>query len=136
MQGMKLSRFFLGNNSSEGLISVSEQLSKLFKGKNANELRKAVVIFCGDTAVDGVNQTQGKLSYKEAVVVSQGYAPINAVARHINAPVYIIDVGLQQDVQTVSGILSQKVIHGTHQGYPAMDKEVTGHAIAVGVSVL
>lgn len=70
MQGMKLSRFFLGNNSSEGLISVSEQLSKLFKGKNANELRKAVVIFCGDTAVDGVNQTQGKLSYKEAVVVS------------------------------------------------------------------
>ena len=44
MQGMKLSRFFLGNNSSEGLISVSEQLSKLFKGKNANELRKAVVI--------------------------------------------------------------------------------------------
>ena len=69
------------------------------------------------------------------MVVSQGYAPINAVARHINAPVYIIDVGLQQDVQTVSGILSQKVIHGTHQGYPAMDKEVTGHAIAVGVSV-
>lgn len=114
---------------------MQDKVFSLYKDRGQEPLRKALVVFCGDTAVDGVNKTQGRLSFNEAAVISQGYGPINAAARRINAPVYLIDIGLQKDTTAISGILHQKVIHGTHHGYPAMDKETAERAVSAGMAV-
>lgn len=95
-------------------------------------LNKAIVIFGGDTASDGENKTKGQLSHDEMKLVAQGAGPVNAAARMIDAPVYLIDVGLEQDTSDIEGVLTQKVIRGTHFGHPAMDDEVTAAAISVG----
>ncbi len=68
-------------------------------------------------------------------LVAQGAGPVNAAARMIDAPVYLIDVGLEQDTSDIEGVLTQKVIRGTHFGRPPMDDEVTAAAISVGMSV-
>lgn len=103
--------------------------------KKPSHLEKAVVIFAGDTAVDGENKTQGNLSHAEAKLVAQGGAPVNVLARQLGAPVYLIDVGLQKNTSDIEGVLSQKVVHGTHRGHPAMEDEAVQGAIAVGMSV-
>ena len=114
---------------------MQDKVFSLYKDRGQEPLRKGLVVFCGDTAVDGVNKTQGRLSFNEAAVISQGYGPVNAAARRINAPVYLIDIGLQKDTTAISGILHQKVIRGTHHGYPAMDKETAERAVSAGMAV-
>lgn len=98
-------------------------------------LNKALVIFGGDTAVDGENKTKGQLSHDEMKLVSQGYGPVNVIARQLEAPVYLIDAGLEKDTTDIEGVLTKKMIHGTHHGRPAMDDEVVENAIALGMSV-
>lgn len=59
-------------------------------------LNKAVVIFGGDTAVDGENKTKGQLSHAEMKLVAQGAGPVNVLARQMEMPVYLVDVGLER----------------------------------------
>ena len=98
-------------------------------------LEKAIVIFGGDTAVDGENKTKGQLSHDEMKLVAGGLGPVNVLARSMEAPVYLIDVGLEKDTSDIEGVLSNKVIRGTHQGHPAMDDEVVSAAVSIGMSV-
>lgn len=98
-------------------------------------LNKALVIFGGDTAVDGENKTKGQLSHDEMKLVSQGAGPVNVIARQLDAPVYLIDAGLEKDTSDMVGVLTKKMIHGTHHGRPAMDDEVVEGAVALGMSV-
>ena len=99
-------------------------------------VRKAVVIFAGDTAVDGPeNKSQGIKSYNETALVAQGYGPVNAVARRMGAALYVIDVGLQKETDSLPGVTSEKIVHGTHLGMPAMTKEEAEKAVAVGRAV-
>lgn len=98
-------------------------------------LSKAVVIFGGDTAVDGENKTKGQLSHDEMKLVAQGGGPVNSIARQLEAPVYLIDAGLEKDTSDIEGVLTRKMIHGTHHGRPAMDDEVVENAISLGMSV-
>ena len=98
-------------------------------------INKAVVIFGGDTAVDGENKTKGQLSHAEMKLVAQGAGPVNVLARQMEMPVYLVDVGLEKDTSDIEGILAKKVIHGTHQGHPAMDDDVAKAAISLGMSV-
>ena len=98
-------------------------------------LNKAVVIFGGDTAVDGENRTKGQLSHDEMKLVAQGAGPGNVIARNLEAPVYLIDVGLEKDTTDIEGVLTKKMISGTHHGHPAMDDEVVNGAVSIGMSV-
>lgn len=93
-------------------------------------LSKALVIFGGDTAVDGENKTKGQLSHDEMKLVAQGYGPVNVIARQLESPVYLIDAGLEKDTSDIEGVLTKKMIHGTHHGRPAMDDEVVENAIS------
>ena len=98
-------------------------------------INKAGVIFGGDTAVDGENKTKGQLSHAEMKLVAQGAGPVNVLARQMEMPVYLVDVGLEKDTSDIEGILAKKLIHGTHQGHPAMDDDVAKAAISLGMSV-
>lgn len=98
-------------------------------------LNKALVIFGGDTAVDGENKTKGQLSHDEMKLVAQGYGPVNVIARNLESPVYLVDVGLEKDTSDIEGVLTKKMMHGTHHGHPAMDDEVVNGAVSIGMSV-
>lgn len=98
-------------------------------------LPKAVVIFCGDTAVDGENKTKGELSLAEARLVAAGCGPVSVLARQLGAPVYLIDAGLEKDTDGIDGILAGKCVHGTHRGSPAMTREEASAAVSLGMSV-
>ncbi len=117
------------------LEEIAVRMAGITKEVKPAYLNKAIVIFGGDTAVDGENKTKGQLSHDEMKLVAQGYGPVNVLARQLEAPVYLIDVGLEKDTADIEGVLSQKMIRGTHQGHPAMDDEIVEGAISVGMSV-
>ncbi len=98
-------------------------------------LSKAIVIFAGDTAVDGDNKTKGELSRAETKLVAAGAAPVSVLARNLQCPVYVIDVGLQKDMSDTPGVLSQKVCRGTRKEGGAMTREAASEAVSLGMSV-
>lgn len=78
-------------------------------------LKKAVIIFAADHAVDGgENKTEGKQSKAEALEVAHGRAHINKVAHQIGAGVMLLDMGLEQDIPESEGVQNLKVMHGSH----------------------
>lgn len=117
------------------LEEIAVRIAGITREVKPSYLNKAIVIFGGDTAVDGENKTKGQLSHDEMKLVAQGYGPVNVIARQLEAPVYLIDAGLEKDTSDIEGILSKKMIHGTHHGHPAMDDEVVKGAITLGMSV-
>lgn len=118
------------------LEDMAVRLAGIRGEKKPAFLKKAVVIFCGDTAADGSdNETKGLKSYNEAALVAQGYGPVNAAARQIGAAVYVIDVGLEKESAGIPGVLVQKAVRGTHRGSPAMTEEAAAKAIQTGMSV-
>ena len=117
------------------LEGIAVRIAGITREVKPSYLNKAIVIFGGDTAVDGENKTKGQLSHDEMKLVAQGYGPVNVIARQLEAPVYLIDAGLEKDTSDIEGILSKKMIHGTHHGHPAMDDEVVKGAITLGMSV-
>lgn len=98
-------------------------------------LRKAIVIAGGDTAVDGQNETHGFVSFHEMRALAQGVGAVSAVARKINAPIYLVDTGLEQDTSSLRGVLVKKMRNGTHLGTPAMSVEEAKYAVSLGMSV-
>lgn len=117
------------------LEEIAVRIAGITREVKPSYLNKAIVIFGGDTAVDGENKTKGQLSHDEMKLVAQGYGPVNVIARQLEAPVYLIDAGLEKDTSDIEGILSKKMIYGTHHGHPAMDDEVVKGAITLGMSV-
>ena len=57
------------------------------------------------------------------------------MARTLGAPVYLIDVGLEQNTNDIEGVLTNKVVYGTHRGNPALDQDAVSAAISIGMSV-
>lgn len=117
------------------LEEMAVRIAGITRDVKPTYLNKAVVIFGGDTAVDGENKTKGQLSHDEMKLVAQGYGPVNAIARKLDFPVYVVDAGLEKDTSDIEGVLTKKVISGTHHGHPAMDDDVTEAAISLGMSV-
>ena len=62
--------------------------------KKPARLQKAIVIAAADTAIDSPdNQDHGKKSLAELMLIAGGAAPVSALARELQAPVYVADVG-------------------------------------------
>ncbi len=98
-------------------------------------LNKAIVVIAGDTAVDKENETGGKQSLLEFHALAKGLAPVSAVARMLDTPLYLIDAGLESDTTGIEGALVKKVIKGTHRGGMAMTREQAAEAVSLGMSV-
>ena len=74
-------------------------------------LKKAVIIYAADHAVDGgENMTRGKNSKAEALLVASGKGNINKVAHRVGAGVLLVDVGLQQAIPESEGVQDCKVM--------------------------
>lgn len=112
-----------------------EIIEKIKRKSNSEPLKKAIVIAAGDSAVDGENETHGIKSFHEMRALSQGVGVVSSLARKLNAPIYLVDVGLEQDCSLLSGVLVKKTRNGTHLGTPAMSEDDVKFAISLGMSV-
>ncbi len=78
-------------------------------------LKKAVVLFAADHAVDGgENKTKGQRSKREALEIAAGKGHVNKVAHQIGAGVLLLDMGLEQNLPESQGVQDLKVMHGSH----------------------
>ena len=101
-------------------------------------LKKAVVLFAADHAVDGgENKTQGKTSKADALEIAGGRGAINKVAHRIGAGVMLLDMGLEDDLAESQGVQNLKVMHGSHfwaKG-PAMTEDQMLDAMFSGLQI-
>jgi nicotinate-nucleotide--dimethylbenzimidazole phosphoribosyltransferase len=120
------------------LAFLAERIAGVRRTVRPEALKKAVVIFAADHAVDGgENMTKGKNSKAEALQVAGGTGSINKVAHRVGAGVLLIDVGLQQDLPESEGVQNCKVMAGSHffGTGPAMSKDETTDAMLIGVDL-
>jgi len=101
--------------------------------------RKAVVVMAADHGVtaEGVSAYPSAVTPQMVLNFLHGGAAINALARHANAEVVVVDVGVAMDIEH-PGLLSRKVAHSTANMAvnPAMTHEQAFAAISVGVDVV
>lgn len=101
-------------------------------------LKKAVVLFAADHAVDGgENKTKGMGSKAAALEIAAGKGHINKVAHQIGAGVLLLDMGLEQNIPESEGVQDLKVMHGSRfwaKG-PAMTEDQMLDAMFSGLQI-
>lgn len=101
-------------------------------------LKKAVVLFAADHAVDGgENKTKGKNSKADAMEIATGRGPINKVAHRVRAGVLLLDMGLEDEIPESQGVQDLKVMKGSHfWGHgPAMTEDEMYDALFSGIQI-
>lgn len=101
-------------------------------------LKKAVVLFAADHAVDGgENKTKGMGSKAAALEIAAGKGHINKVAHQIGAGVLLLDMGLEQNIPESEGVQDLKVMHGSHfwAKRPAMTEDQMLDAMFSGLQI-
>jgi nicotinate-nucleotide--dimethylbenzimidazole phosphoribosyltransferase len=100
---------------------------------------KAIVVMAGDHGVtaEGVSAYPAEVTPQMVLNFLRGGAAINALAGIVGARVVVVDIGVASPLDH-PGLLSRKVATGTAnmaQG-PAMTRDQTEEAIAVGIAVV
>ncbi|MCH4188548.1 MAG: nicotinate-nucleotide--dimethylbenzimidazole phosphoribosyltransferase [Megasphaera sp.] len=101
-------------------------------------LKKAVVLFAADHAVDGgENKSKGKNSKADALQIATGRGAINKVAHEARAGVLLLDMGLEEDISESQGVQNLKVMQGSHfWGHgPAMTNDEMLDAMFSGIQI-
>lgn len=132
------------------LESVAVQLAGI-TGNIVNRVQhRTIIVMCADNGVtaEGVTSFPREVSRLVAETMLKGIAGVAVLARHANARLIVVDVGLEGTVE-VPGIMDRKVRHATanmaHE--PAMSRaqclqaietgiEITNDAIAAGADII
>lgn len=101
--------------------------------------RRAVVVFAADhgVAAEGVSAYPREVTAQMVQNFLRGGAAINALARHADAEVWIVDVGVAAVLPVFPGLLARKVCFGTAnmaQG-PAMSRQEAQQAVEIGIAM-
>lgn len=117
------------------LERIAVRLAGIYNVEQPNHIKNGVLIFAGDTAVDGIqNHTKGQESLAAVTRLGSGHSATGAAAKKLEADVIVVDVGLEQDTADVKGIVNKKVANGAHffGKDPAMTAEEMEAALEVG----
>src|SRR5215470_17052136 len=118
----------IGNRIAAIACSVAPQL-----------MRKRIYVVAGDHGVtaEGVSAYPAEVTYQMVFNFLRGGAAINALARHGNIEVQVVDAGVNYDFPPTNGLLSKKVVRGTANFArgPAMTREQAERSIAVGIDL-
>ena len=123
------------------LEELSIQLAGI-TGKNIPTIKdKAIIIMAADHGVvaEGVSAYPQEVTPQMVLNFLYGGAAINALARHINARVVVVDMGVANEINTYDEkLIRRRVASGTMnlaQG-PAMTREQAGEAIQSGIEIV
>ncbi len=99
--------------------------------------RKWVVVFAADHGVvaEGVSAFPQDVTFQMVHNFLHGGAGINVLARHAQARVEVVDIGVNHDFAETPELISRKVAYGTRNmaREPAMTREEALRALLVGV---
>ena len=101
--------------------------------------KKRIVTFAGDhgVAAEGVSAFPSEVTPQMVRNMLAGGAAINVLAKHLGADLKVVDIGVANPLQGLSGLLPRKVKPGTNNMSkgPAMTEEEAIQAIQVGVEL-
>lgn len=100
--------------------------------------KKCVVVMCADNGVvdEGVTQVSNEVTAIVAKNMIKGMATINVMSEKQQSDVFVIDIGIAQDMDT-QGIINRKIRYGTENMVKgsAMSREEAIRAIEVGIEM-
>ena len=127
----------------QGSLGRLEEFAKRLVAIYGNEMpdlpKKAVFTFAGDHGIaeEGVSAFPAEVTPQMVLNFVNGGAGINVLARHADADVVVVDMGVNYDFDDMKALVKRKVVRGTKnmtQG-PAMTKEEAEKCIAVGMDL-
>jgi nicotinate-nucleotide--dimethylbenzimidazole phosphoribosyltransferase len=103
-------------------------------------LKKIVFVFCGDHGVadEGVSAYPQEVTAQMVYNFIKGGAGINVISRYVGAEVYVVDVGVKEDILSQSeNFIMRKIAYGTKNfaKEPAMTEEQAQKSIEVGIEM-
>jgi nicotinate-nucleotide--dimethylbenzimidazole phosphoribosyltransferase len=112
----------------------------LITGKIKPEIgRKQIVVFAADhgVAAEGVSAYPQEVTAQMVRNILNGGAAVNVLARHVNAEVCVVDIGVAGTFDDVPGLLQRKVKPGTENitTGQAMSNEEVLKAIETGIEM-
>ncbi len=107
---------------------------------NVTVRRKVVFTMAGDHGVakEGVSAFPQEVTRQMVKNFLDGGATINVFAQHVGAKVFVVDCGLNAELEPVEGLKIKKVGYGTGNiaHGPAMSREQAIKSLEVGIEVL
>ncbi|MBW1992763.1 MAG: nicotinate-nucleotide--dimethylbenzimidazole phosphoribosyltransferase [Deltaproteobacteria bacterium] len=124
-----------------GSLGRLEELAARYVGIREELLppmnKKRVVVFAADHGVvaEGVSAYPPEVTYQMVYNFLQGGAAINVLARHVEAEVEVVDIGVNHDFADNIGLIRSKVAYGSRNlaQEPALSREEAVRAVWVGV---
>ena len=127
----------------QGSLGKLEELSIQLAGIQATSTpsiaRKSVIVMAGDHGVvsAGVSAYPADVTYQMVLNFLKGGAAINVLARHVDARVLVVDMGVAVDIPDAPGLVRRKVAYGTRNFAvePAMTHVQAEQALQAGIEV-
>lgn len=128
----------------QGSLGRLEELSIQLAGITGNAIPeikdKVIITMAGDHGVvaEGVSAYPQEVTPQMVLNFLAGGAAVNVLARHVNARVVIVDMGVAADIPANEGLLVKKVAYGTANMTkgPAMTREQAVESILSGAQVV
>ena len=96
------------------LEEMAVRLAGIFENEQPQSISKGLIVFAGDTAVDGPqNHTKGHESKAVVARLAEGSSPTGAMAERLNASLYVVDAGLEQKTTDLPKVIQKKVNNGS-----------------------
>jgi nicotinate-nucleotide--dimethylbenzimidazole phosphoribosyltransferase len=101
--------------------------------------RGMVFTFAADhgVTVEGVSAYPREVTPQMVLNFLRGGAGVNVLARHADVRVRVVDIGVDYEFGTTSGLIHRKIMKGTHNfaREPAMTREQAEQAVTVGIEL-
>jgi nicotinate-nucleotide--dimethylbenzimidazole phosphoribosyltransferase len=127
----------------QGSLGFLEELSIRIAGIKADPLpkinEKVIITMAGDHGVtdEGVSAYPKEVTPQMVLNFLGGGAGINVIARHVDARVVVVDMGVAGDIPAHQNLISKKVAPGTKNmtKAPAMTKDEAVQAVITGIEI-
>ena len=101
--------------------------------------RGMVFTFAADhgVTVEGVSAYPREVTPQMVLNFLRGGAGVNVFARHADVHVRVVDIGVDYEFGSISGLIHRKIMRGTHNlaREPAMTREQAEQAVTVGIEL-
>ena len=124
-----------------GSLGLLEELAKRYVAIRGNALinRKAVIVFAADHGVtqEGISAYPAEVTPQMVQNFLDGGAAINVLARHQNADILVVDIGVNHRFEPHPDLLDRKIAFGTRNmaQMPAMTRQEAEESITIGIQV-
>jgi nicotinate-nucleotide--dimethylbenzimidazole phosphoribosyltransferase len=122
------------------LEKLSIQLAGITRRSSPTIKDKVIITMAGDhgVAAEGVSAYPQEVTSQMVLNFLAGGAAINVLARHINARVVVVDMGLASDIPMSASLVVKKIAYGTANiaKGPAMTREQATESVLSGVEIV